>query len=158
MNIRNVCRLEYDLSDNKSKQRELKNCLRLLRLINSVTLSRTKSELRAGQVHEVMDKRLLTATPKERKRLIFADNSYNVYVDGVGVGVSSHGNWRVRFRYLICCWFKSFALQNLQAFSKYKVTNVMYTLSWSLFLLWESVYTSVIYKRIRSCIVFQIFP
>ena len=122
------------------------------------TLSRTKSELRAGQVHEVMDKRLLTATPKERKRLIFADNSYNVYVDRVGVGVSSHGNWRVRFRYLICCWFESFALQNLQAFSKYKVTNVMYTLSWSLFLLWESVYTSVIYKRIRSCIVFQIFP
>ena len=30
---------------------------------------------------------------------------------------------------LICCLFESFALQNVQAFSKYKVTNVMYTLS-----------------------------
>ena len=76
MNIRNVCRLEYDLSDNKSKQRELKNCLRLLRLINSV-------DIKPSQVHEVMDKRLLTAISKERKRSIFADNSYDVYVDGV---------------------------------------------------------------------------
>ena len=76
MNIRNVCRLEYDLSDNKSKQRELKNCLRLLRLINSV-------DIKPSQVHEVMDKRLLTATSKERKRSILADNSYDVYVNGV---------------------------------------------------------------------------
>ena len=81
-----------------------------------MTLSRTKSELRADQVHEVMDKRLLTATRKERKRLIFADNSYNVYVDGVGVGVNSHGNWRVRFRSLIWCWFESFALQIYKPF------------------------------------------
>ena len=33
---------------------------------------------------EVKDKRLLKATPMEREKLIFADNSYNVYVSGVG--------------------------------------------------------------------------
>ena len=32
---------------------------------------------------EVKDKRLLEATPMERKKLIFADNSYIVYVGGV---------------------------------------------------------------------------
>ena len=37
---------------------------------------------------EMKDKRLLKATPMEREKLIFADNSYklnNVYVSGVGV-------------------------------------------------------------------------
>ena len=34
--VRNFSFQPCDLSDNKSKQRELKNCLRLLRLINSV--------------------------------------------------------------------------------------------------------------------------
>ena len=33
---------------------------------------------------EVKDKRLLKATPMEREKLIFVDNSYNVYVGGVG--------------------------------------------------------------------------
>ena len=46
---------------------------------------------------EVKDKRLLKATPMERKKLIFADNSYNVNVGGVGV--SLQWNCRVRLRY-----------------------------------------------------------
>ena len=36
---------------------------------------------------EVKDKRLLKATPMERKKLIFADNSYNVYVCSVGLSL-----------------------------------------------------------------------
>ena len=69
-----------------------------------------------------MDKRRSTATPKEKKRLIFADNSNNVYVGGVGVSFNT--------KKLVCsfpillCWFEMFALQNLQVFSKYEVTNV----------------------------------
>ena len=78
---------------------------------------------------EVTDKRLLKATPKGRKILIFADNSDYAYVGGVSllrtldettVFVASSPmlfNW---FR----SWFESFALQNLQAFSKYEVRNV----------------------------------
>ena len=34
---------------------------------------------------EVQDKRLLKATAMERKKLMFGDNSYKVYVGGVGV-------------------------------------------------------------------------
>ena len=34
---------------------------------------------------EVKDKRLLKATPMERKKLMFGDNSYNVYVGCVGL-------------------------------------------------------------------------
>ena len=34
---------------------------------------------------EVKDKRLLKATPMERKKLLFGDNSYNEYVAGVGL-------------------------------------------------------------------------
>ena len=33
---------------------------------------------------EVKDKTLLKATPMEREKLIFVDNSYNVYFGGVG--------------------------------------------------------------------------
>ena len=47
---------------------------------------------------EVKDKRLLKVTPMERKKLIFADNSCNVYVGGVGVSLQLR-NCRVRLRY-----------------------------------------------------------
>ena len=69
---------------------------------------------------EVKDKRLLKATPMEREKLIFIDNSYNVYAGGVGES----------FTKLPCLspillgWFESFALQNIQAFSNNEVTNV----------------------------------
>ena len=46
---------------------------------------------------EVKDKRLLKATPMEREILIFVDNSYNVYVGGVGESLQR--NCRVRLRY-----------------------------------------------------------
>ena len=36
---------------------------------------------------EVNDKRLLKATPVERKKLIFADNSYKVYDGSVGLSL-----------------------------------------------------------------------
>ena len=49
---------------------------------------------------EVKDKRLLKATPTEREKLIFVDNSYNVYVGGVGeTGESLQRNCGVRLRY-----------------------------------------------------------
>ena len=48
---------------------------------------------------EVKDKRLLKATPIERKKLILVDNSYNVYVGGVGVSLQR--NCRVRLRYYL---------------------------------------------------------
>ena len=41
-----------------------------------------------------------------------------------GDGVSLQRNCRVRLRYFWGGWFGSFALQNLQAFSNNKVTNV----------------------------------
>ena len=47
--------------------------------------------------NEVMDKRLLKATPMEREKLIFVDNSY--YVNVGGVGESLQRNCRVRLRY-----------------------------------------------------------
>ena len=56
------------------KQRELKHCLRFLR-------AGAVSE--PVKLTEVTDKRLLKATPKGRKMLIFADNSNCVYVRGV---------------------------------------------------------------------------
>ena len=46
---------------------------------------------------EVKDKRLLKATPMERKKLLFGDNSYNEYV--AGVGLSLQRDCRVRVRY-----------------------------------------------------------
>ena len=45
--------------------------------------------------NEVKDKRLLKATPMEREKLIFVDNSYNVG----GFGESLERNCRVRLRY-----------------------------------------------------------
>ena len=46
---------------------------------------------------EVKDKKLFKATPMEREKLIFVDNSYNVYVGGVGhVGESLQRNCSVR--------------------------------------------------------------
>ena len=45
---------------------------------------------------EVKDKRLLKAKAMERKKLMFADNSYNVYVGGVGLSLQR--NCRVRLR------------------------------------------------------------
>ena len=47
--------------------------------------------------NEVKDKRLLKATPMEREKLIFVDNSYIVYVGGVGESLQR--NCRVRLRY-----------------------------------------------------------
>ena len=47
---------------------------------------------------EVKDKRLLKATPMERKKLLFGDNSYNEYV--AGVGLSLQRDCRVR----VCRW------------------------------------------------------
>ena len=67
-----------------------------------------------------MDKRLLTATPKEKERSIFADNSKHVYVGGVGVSLQRVA----RSLPILLCWFKIFALQNLQPFTKHEVTNV----------------------------------
>ena len=75
---------------------------------------------------EVMDKRLLKATPKGRKILIFADNSNCVYVPGM----TYYEHWTklntvfVASSPMLFGWFESFALQNLQALSKYEVTNV----------------------------------
>ena len=58
----------------------------------------------------------------ERKKLIFADNSYNVYVGGVGISLQQ--DCRVRTSPILLGWFEGFALQNLQASSKHEVTNV----------------------------------
>ena len=46
---------------------------------------------------EVKDKRLLKVTPMEREKLIFVDNSYNIYVGGVGESLQR--NCRVRLQY-----------------------------------------------------------
>ena len=69
---------------------------------------------------EVKDKRLLKATPMERKKLMFAGNSYNI----------CRWCWTKLATKLPCSspillgWFESFALQNLQAFFNNEVTNV----------------------------------
>ena len=74
---------------------------------------------------EVTDKRLLKATPKGRKILIFADNSNYVYVRGVRLlRKLDETTVFVALSPMFFGWFESFALQNLQAFSKYEVTNV----------------------------------
>ena len=46
---------------------------------------------------EVKDKRLLKVTPMEREKLIFVDNSYDIYVGGVGESLQR--NCSVRLRY-----------------------------------------------------------
>ena len=74
---------------------------------------------------EVTDKRLLKATPKGRKVLIFADNSNYVYVRGVRLlRTLDETTVFVASSPMLFGWFESFAVQNLQAFSKYEVTNV----------------------------------
>ena len=67
---------------------------------------------------EVKDKRLLKATPMEREKLIFVDNSYNVVVlekayNEIAVFVSD-----------IIGLVESFALQNIQAYFNNEVTIV----------------------------------
>ena len=74
---------------------------------------------------EVTDKRLLKATPKGRKILILANNSNYVYVRGVRLlRTLDETTVFVASSPMLFGWFESFALQNLQAFSKYEVTNV----------------------------------
>ena len=74
---------------------------------------------------EVTDKRTLKATPKGRKILIFADNSDYAYVGGVRLlRTLDETTVFVASSPMLFGWFESFALQNLQAFSKYEVTNV----------------------------------
>ena len=74
---------------------------------------------------EVTDKRLLKATLKGRKILIFADNSDYAYVGGVSLlRALDETTVFVASSPMLFGWFESFALQNLQAFSKYEVTNV----------------------------------
>ena len=48
---------------------------------------------------EAKDKRLLQATPMEREKSTFVDNSCNVYDSVGGVGESLQRNCRVRLRY-----------------------------------------------------------
>ena len=66
--VRNNCRLEHDIHRTTPRVEALR-LTKAVKLIE-LTLSYDKSELRAG---EVMDKRLLTATPKGKERSIFAD-------------------------------------------------------------------------------------
>ena len=69
---------------------------------------------------ELKDKRLLKATPIERKRLIFADNSYHVQEGGLGVSLTNS-----KLPIFILGWIESFSrLQSLQVFFKFEVTNV----------------------------------
>ena len=53
---------------------------------------------------EVKDKRLLKATPMERKKLMFGDNSYNVCKLATNLPCSSP---------ILLGWFESLSLQNL---------------------------------------------
>ena len=61
---------------------------------------------------EVKDKRLLKATPMEREKLMFGDNSYNVYVGCVSVVTKLATNWPCSSPILLG-WFESLSLQNL---------------------------------------------
>ena len=59
---------------------------------------------------EVTDKRLLKATPKGRKILIFADNSYYVYVGGVRyIRTLNETTVFVVSSTMLFGWFESFA-------------------------------------------------
>ena len=124
------------------KQRELKHCRRFLRLTKTGKLTEVWANIKVCsepvKLTEVTDKRLLKATPKGRKILIFADNSDYAYVGGVSLlRTLDETTVFVASSPMLFGWFESFALQNLQAFSKYEVTNVNVHI-----LLWESVYTS----------------
>ena len=74
---------------------------------------------------EVTDERMLKATPKGRKILIFTDNSDYAYVGGVRLlRTLDETTVFVASSPMLFGWFESFGLNNLQAFSKYEVTNV----------------------------------
>ena len=74
---------------------------------------------------KLTDKSLLKATPKGRKILIFANNSHYVYVGGVRLlRTLDETTGFVASSSMLFGWFESFALQNLQAFTKYEATNV----------------------------------
>ena len=77
------------------------------------------------KLSEVTDKRMLKATPKGRKILIFADNSDYAYVGGVSLlRTLDETTVFVASSPMLFGWFESFAPQKLQVFSKYEVTNV----------------------------------
>ena len=71
------------------KQRELKHCCRFLRLTKTGKLTEVRANIKVCsepvKLTEVTDKRLLKATTKGRKILIFADNSDYAYVGGVSL-------------------------------------------------------------------------
>ena len=70
---------------------------------------------------EVKDKRLLKATPMEREKLIFVDNSYNVSV----VLEKAFNTTKLPCSSPILLGsFESFALQKIQASFNNEVTNV----------------------------------
>ena len=103
------------------KQRDLKHSLRFLRLTKTGKLANIKMCSEPVK----LDKRLLKATPKGRKILIFADNSSYVYVRGVRLlRTLDETIVFVAWSPMLFGWFESFALHNLQAFSKYEVTIV----------------------------------
>ena len=113
------------------KQRELKHCLRFLRLtkigkLTELILQECSEPVKLTEAAEVTDKRLLKATSKGRKILLFAHNSNYVYVRGVRLlrTLDETSAVFVAWSPMLYGWFESFALQNLQAFSKYEVTNV----------------------------------
>ena len=109
------------------KQRELKHCLRFLRLTKIGKLTELILQVCSEPVSltEVTDKRLLKASPKGRKILLFADNSNFVYVRGVRLlRTLDETTVFVASSPMLLGWFESFALQKLQAFSKYEVTSV----------------------------------
>ena len=65
---------------------------------------------------EVTDKRMLKATPKGRKILIFADNSDYAYVGGVRLlRTLDETTVFVASSPMLFGWFERIALQNLQA-------------------------------------------
>ena len=63
----------------------------------SLNWAQTKVNSEPIKLTEVKDKRLLKATPMERKKSLFGDNSYNEYV--AGVRLSLQRDCRVRVRY-----------------------------------------------------------
>ena len=58
---------------------------------------------------EVKNKRLLKATPMERKKLLFGDNSYNEYVAGVGLSLQRDCRLPCSCPILLG-WFENFAM------------------------------------------------
>ena len=116
-------------------------------------LARSNTPLGTKQVTDI---RLLKATPKGRKTLISADNSDYAYADGVRLlRTLDETTVFVASSPMLFGWFESFALQNLQAFSKYEVTKVSKRKCTHFVV---RIYLYFIYERIRCCVGFQIFP